>query len=88
MSSRKPGAPEVDRCAVSMHEKDAGSDRRTLAIDNNLTRVRGRLAFVNSREDRDVSVNGLIRNHGEWLRRGANMFCHLIGRIEDIIAGR
>jgi hypothetical protein len=60
------GAALIDALPASMRKMQAAT--RDLAIDNNLTRVRGSLALSRSYEDNHIHANSLVRDNREWLR--------------------
>jgi hypothetical protein len=64
---------------------------RDLAIDNNLTRVRGSLALSRSYEDSQIDANSLVRDNRKWLRVRVDAFCaffRALLRAENVSARR
>ena len=71
--SKISAAALIDALPASMRKMQAAT--RDLAIDNNLTRVRGSLALSRSYEDSHIDANSLVRDNREWLRVRVDAFC-------------
>jgi hypothetical protein len=72
-STKPGGAALIDALPTSMRKMQAATG--DLAIDNNLTRVRGSLALSRSYKDSHIDANSLVRDNCERLRVRVDAFC-------------